>query len=147
MVICRVYRLSKKYNFKYTRYADDLAFSGDYIPHSFIELITSIVIDFGLNVNNSKTKLIIGDKQKIVTGISVQGKELKIPRKTKRLIKQEIHFMRKFSVLSHISKLKIKEPNYILSIEGKLRFWLQIEPDNLFAKEGLEFILNHKLVG
>lgn len=141
----RLYRLSKKFGLNYTRYADDLAFSGNYISHKFSGIVTSIISDFGLTVNQQKTKLIVGDKQKIITGISVQGTQLSIPRKTKRLIKQEIHYIRKFGFLSHISKLKIKNPHYILSLEGKLRFWLQIEPNDSFAKDSLEFILEHKL--
>jgi len=140
----RLYKLSKKFDLNYTRYADDLAFSGNYISHKFSEIVSSIVSDFGLTVNQQKTKLIIGDKQKIITGISVQGTQLSIPRKTKRLLKQEIHYIRKFGFLSHISKLKIKNPHYILSLEGKFRFWLQIEPNDSFAKDSLELILLHK---
>jgi len=141
----RLYKLSKKFGLNYTRYADDLAFSGNYISHKFSGIVTSIVSDFGLTVNQQKTKLIVGDKQKIITGISVQGTHLSIPRKTKRLIKQEIHYIRKFGFLSHISKLKIKNPHYILSLEGKLRFWLQIEPTDTFAKDSLGFILDLKI--
>jgi len=138
----RLYKLSKKYDLKYTRYADDLAFSGSYIPHQYISVVSSVIENYGLLVNTCKTKLIIGDKQKIVTGISVKGQDLALPRKSKRLIKQEIHYIKKFGLLSHISKLRIKNPYYSQSLEGKLRFWLQIEPDDEFAKSSLEFITN-----
>lgn len=139
----RLYKLAKTFNLNYTRYADDLAFSGKYIPHKYIGIVDSIITEFGLIVNSKKTKLIIGDKQKIVTGISVNGKTLALPRKTKRSIKQDIYYIKKFGLISHISKLKIKNPNYILSLEGKLRFWLQIEPSNAFAKTSLDYILSN----
>lgn len=138
----RLYKLSKAYKLTYTRYADDLTFSGDYIPHKLIEIVTQIVKDFGLKVNKNKTSLIIGEKQKIVTGLSVSGELLTLPRKTRRTIKKEIHYIKKYGLVSHISKLKIKNSNYVQSLEGKLRFWLQVEPENKFARDSLNFILN-----
>jgi RNA-directed DNA polymerase len=140
----RLLRLSKKYQLNYTRYADDLAFSGSYIPHKLIAVITEVIADFGLVVNEKKTSLIIGNKQKIITGLSVQGKDLALPRAARRLIKKDIHYIQKYGLLSHISKLKIKNPYYIQSLEGKLRFWLQIEPQNTFALESLGFIIGLK---
>lgn len=136
----RLYKLSKKYKLAYTRYADDLTFSGDYIPHKLIDVISDVITDTGLSVNKQKTSLIIGNKKKIVTGISVQGNNLTLPRSSKRQIKQEIHYIKQYGLISHISKLKIKNPYYIQSLEGKLRFWLQLEPDNEFASESLAFI-------
>ncbi len=141
----RLYKLSKKFNLNYTRYADDLTFSGGYIPHKCIGIITCIVTDFGLKINESKTKLIVGDKQKIVTGISIQGGKLSLPRKSKRNIKQEVNYIRRYGLLSHISKLKIKDPYYILSLEGRLRFWLQVEPSNEYALKSLDFILKSRV--
>ncbi|OCH21580.1 reverse transcriptase family protein [Aliivibrio logei] len=140
----RLYKLSKSYNISYTRYADDMAFSGDYVPHKIIEVITDIIYDFGFKVNEKKTKLIIGDKQKIVTGISVQGEFLTLPRKTRRLIKQEIHYINTFGLVSHIGKMKIRKPNYLLSLEGKLLFWRQIEPNNEYVLNNLEKISSIK---
>lgn len=140
----RLYKYSTKYSFNYTRYADDLTFSGSYIPYKTISVITDIISDVGLSVNEEKTSLIIGDKQKIVTGLSIQGETLALPRSTRRQIKQEIHYIKQYGLTSHISKLKIKNPNYVQSLEGKLRFWLQVDPINKFALESLTFLLELK---
>ncbi len=140
----RLYQLSIKYNLSYTRYADDLTFSGEYIPNRLINVISNIVSDCSLSVNERKTSLIIGDKQKIVTGISVQGENLSLPRASRRQIKKEIHYIKQYGLVSHISKLKIKNPYYLHSLEGKLRFWLQIEPENESVLENLNFILELK---
>jgi RNA-directed DNA polymerase len=140
----RLLRLSTKYQLNYTRYADDLAFSGSYIPHKLIGVVTKIISDVGLVVNEKKTSLIIGNKQKIITGLSVQGEALALPRSARRQITKDIHYIRKYGLVSHISKLKIKNPYYVQSLEGKLRFWLQIEPNNTFALESIKFILELK---
>lgn len=140
----RLYRLSKQYKLNYTRYADDLTFSGGYIPNKLISVITQIVSDYGLSINDQKTSLIIGNKQKIVTGLYVSDDKLKLPRASRRELQKEIYYIKKYGLLSHIGKLKIKQPNYLDSLEGKIRFWVQIEPDNIFAKESLSFLKSLK---
>lgn len=138
----RLEKLSNKYSISYTRYADDLTFSGDYIPNNLIALIEDIVVSFGLKINKHKTRLHLKKGQRIVTGISVAGDSLKIPRELKRHIRKEMHFIRKYGFLSHVSKLKIRNPNYLDSLMGKVTFWLQVEPDNEFALSSLELIKN-----
>lgn len=136
----RLEKLSKIYSISYTRYADDLTFSGDYIPYKFIDLIEEIVESFGLKINGNKTKLHLKKGQRIVTGVSVAGHSLKIPRDLKRHIRKEVHFIRKYGFLSHVSKLKVRNPNYLDSLMGKISFWLQVEPGNEFALSSLEFL-------
>ncbi len=136
----RLNSLSRSYELTYTRYADDLTFSGLYIPCSFIEVVNRIVDEYGLTVNTKKTRLHLKPGQRIVTGISVAGESLKIPRKTKRDIRQEIHYIKRYGYLSHISKEKINHPYYLDSIIGKLGFWLQVEPENKFANSARQYL-------
>lgn len=135
----RLYRLTKTYALTYTRYADDIAISGHYIPNKLINCIRSILRDYGLLLNDRKTSLIIGsNKQKIVTGIAVHGDVLTLPRRYKRELKQEIHFISTYGLISHISKRKIRDPNYLESLKGKVKFWLQVEPENKFALNAIK---------
>lgn len=136
----RLLRLSKKYNLKYSRYADDLTFSGSYIPHDFINIVTEIIDSAHLKVNQAKTRLKIGDGQKIVTGLSVGGAEIRLPRKTKRQLKKEIFYIRKFGLFSHLSKTRAKNPNYLDSLLGRIAFWIQAEPKSKEASESFEHI-------
>lgn len=136
----RLSKLAKSYGVEYTRYADDLTFSGDYIPHFFIGFVTEIVADYGLSVNEGKTRLKIGDGQKIVTGLSVAGEKLKIPREHKRRMKQELHFIRKYGYLSHMAKQKRRDPFALESLLGRFSFWLQAEPDSSDARGGVEYL-------
>lgn len=139
----RLSRFAKKYKLGYTRYADDLAFSGDEIPVIFIDYISNIIKACGFCINEKKTVLQQQDKRKrIITGISISDNEIKIPREYKRKLKQEIHCIRKFGISSHIRRQKIKNPDYLMSIVGKVRFWLSVEPENQFAINALAD-LNH----
>ncbi|WP_338521479.1 reverse transcriptase family protein [Pseudomonas batumici] len=129
----RLSRLAKKNNLNYTRYADDMTFSGGYISKNLPQLITSIVTQYGLTVNDSKTRLMIDKNKKIVTGLSVAGVSLKVTRDLKRAIKQDVFYIEKYGFLSHVSQQKITDPFYLDSIFGKVNFWLQAEPKNAEA--------------
>ena len=133
----RLMKYSKKFDLKYTRYADDLAFSGDSIPVKHIDYITNIINSCGFIVNEKKTILQHEKHKRIITGISIAENEIKVPREYKRKLKLEIHCIRKHGLLGHIRKHKIKNPNYLLSIIGKIHFWLSVEPDNKYAKQAL----------
>lgn len=136
----RLNKLSKKYNLVYSRYADDMNFSGEYIPSHFSEIVSEIILSYGLEANKNKTQLLTKKGKRIITGLSVSGDKLTLPRNKKREIRKEVHYIEKFGYLSHAAKLKIKNPAYIYSLEGKLTFWLQVEPNNAFAKSGLLLI-------
>lgn len=129
----RLISLSKKYNLRYTRYADDLTFSGDSIPTKLIDYIQYIVNDEGFTINSQKTRLYRGGGKRIVTGISVQGEELKLPKDYRRSLRQELHFIMKYGYESHIKKKKIRKINYLDVLIGKVNFWLSVEPTNKFA--------------
>ena len=131
----RLLRLSLKHGLSYTRYADDLTFSGAYISTRFVNFVESIVADYSLVVNASKTRLLIEKNKKIVTGLSVSGSELRITRELRRSIKKDVFYIGKYGFLSHVSQVKIKDPFYMESVIGKVNFWLQAEPTNAEAME------------
>ncbi|UXV22130.1 reverse transcriptase family protein [Pseudomonas fluorescens] len=136
----RLSLLAKAYGLKFTRYADDLTFSGDYIPHKLIGIITEVVADYGLEVNDKKTRLQTNSNQKIVTGLSVAGSVLAVPRKFKRELKAHLHYIRRYGFDSHVAKMKIRNPYYVDSIVGKLNFWLQAEPSSVDALAGMDMM-------
>lgn len=131
----RLHNMAEKLNLNYTRYADDLSFSGDKITWKAVDYISRIAEDCGFEINTSKTLLISKQNKKIVTGLSVSGDQVKIPKKYKRKLRQELHFIMSYGYLSHISNRKIRNPYYLDSVYGKYTFWKSIEPDNLFIQK------------
>ena len=130
----RLLSLSKKFQLKYSRYADDLAFSGHVIPVKYIDYVTNIIEDCGFAVNNKKTFLQHSKGKRILTGISIAEEKMKLPKDYKRKLKQEIFYINTYGILSHMRNQKIKNPAYLQSIIGKLRFWLSVEPNNRYAR-------------
>ncbi|MFC1510217.1 reverse transcriptase family protein [Candidatus Omnitrophota bacterium] len=138
----RIFAFSKKFNLKYSRYADDLAISGDKLPVKFIDYLTNIIHAEGFKVNTSKTQLYNKKGKRILTGVSISTDKLKIPKEYKRKLFQEIYYINKFGFHSHVIKKKIRNPYYINSIIGKLNYVLNVEPDNdkarAFRKQFIE---------
>lgn len=137
----RLIGLSKQYKLRYTRYADDLTFSGDSIPAKLIDYISNIVKEEGFTVNSDKTRLYKNGGKRIVTGISVIGSKLQLPKDYKRNLRQELYFIMKYGYESHVKKLKIRKSNYLDVILGKVNFWLSIEPSNQFALDARSQLL------
>ncbi len=63
--------LAAHLNLVYSRYADDLAFSGKSIPRNLPSTINKILSSKGYSLNKQKTKLKIKGARKIVTGVSI----------------------------------------------------------------------------
>lgn len=138
----RLLAFAKKFELKYTRYADDIAISGDKIPVKFLDYISNIIVDEGFQINTNKTQLHNKKGKRILTGVSINSDIIKAPKDYKRRVFQEIYYVIKFGLLSHMSKKKIRNPNYLLSLIGKLNYIINIEPHNKKAHE-----LRKKLIG
>lgn len=134
----RLNGLAKKFNLIYTRYADDFTFSGEVISLGIINYIESIVSDEGFEINKSKSKLIGEKGQKIVTGISISSGELTIPKKTKREVRKNIHYILKNGLFEHFRNINSNDPIYVERLLGFLFFWLSVEPENAFIINSIE---------
>lgn len=91
--------LSKKYNCNYTRYADDITFSGEAVPA--LEEIVNIIKNNGFRVNYKKYRLQKKGGPQYVTGFTVCDEKPRIPRRTKKNLRLETYYMKKYGFFSH----------------------------------------------
>jgi len=133
----RLMAVSKTYFLQYSRYADDLVFSGDYIPHKFIKIVEEILQDEGFLPNKDKTKLIVGQGKKIITGISISNGKLTIPRNMKRTLRKEAHFILLNGLELHSAKINDRDPIYLERLIGKFNFWKCVEPESEYVLKTL----------
>jgi hypothetical protein len=136
----RLYELSKRHGINYSRYADDITFSGNYVSMNFRHFVKEIIESSGFELNNSKTRLSIKADGKMITGVVVSDGVIRIPKEYRREIKKEIFFIKKYGYLSHISKKRIKDHNYIYKLIGRISYWRYIEPESEYAKESFSLI-------
>lgn len=65
-------RLARSWGATYSRYADDLAFSGDLrFSGEHIQAVTSILLEAGFEVNTRKTRIVGAGARQIVAGVVV----------------------------------------------------------------------------
>lgn len=140
----RCFGLARSRGIRYTRYADDLTFSGDFNPGPFIEIVYSILKDFSFEPNLEKTRVLTRSNRQLVTGIVVNEK-MQIPRPDRRKLRQEAYYIKKFGIDSHIVKTGIKQHNYVGHLIGKAGFTRFINPHDRDAIAMLEALLRHKL--
>lgn len=105
-------------------------------------MVETIIIDFGLSLNDSKTQLRKNKTQNIITGIVVRNNEINIPKSYKRKIRQEIYYINRYGLMSHLSKIKNKNPTYLLSLLGKINHVLSVEKNNIEFKNYQNLIDN-----
>lgn len=133
----RMSGLASKFGLIYTRYADDLAFSGESLYPKFIEYVSDIVRAEGFELNAKKTKLMSPKHQQIITGISVSTGSIKLPKATKRKLRQEVYYVLKYGVREHLKVQGFFDPIYLERLIGKMYFWQSLEPDNKFVIDNL----------
>ena len=91
--------------------------------------------DYCLSVNNEKTQILRKFNRQAVTGIVVNQK-LSVGVKKKKKIRQEMYYIKKYGLDSHIAYSKIEKQNYIYHLIGSVNWVLTLEKNN---KEFLEY--------
>ena len=115
----------------YTRYCDDMTFSGNFDPAEVIRFARLELKKLGFLLNVQKTRIQRPGQQQSVTGIVVNEK-LSIPSDYRRKLRQELYYCRKFGIQEHLQKigLEIPEDTYRMQLLGKVNYVLQVHPDD-----------------
>ena len=114
----------------YTRYCDDMTFSGDFDEEEVIAFVKGELCKLGLFLKNRKMAVIPASKRQTVTGVVVNEK-LNITKEYKKKIRQEMHYIQKFGLDGHVSRCKIADKQqYVLSLRGRIAFVLQTTPND-----------------
>lgn len=127
----------------YTRYCDDMTFSGDFEPKTVIEFVKNELFKMGFFLNEKKTTVVKKGQKKIVTGIVVNEKAnaSAVYRKT---LRQTLYYCMKYGVESQMEHKNIKESKqlYLQKLLGKVNFVLSVTPKNDEFKTYKEFLMN-----
>lgn len=93
----RLAGLAKKFGMAYTRYADDLTFSGDLDSAAtgrLVRHVTAIVREEGFIINSAKTRVMRAGARQCVTGVTV-NKVLGLSRRERRKLRAAVHHLTK----------------------------------------------------
>ena len=121
----------------YTRYSDDMTFSGVFNPTDVIKKVKKLLYSFGLELNNKKIHVIRKNNAQKVTGIVVNEK-IQVSKTYRKEIRKEIYYIEKFGLPSHLKKINtnITDKKYLNRLYGKIQYVIQIDNQN---KEFLKY--------
>ncbi|MBO6899131.1 MAG: RNA-directed DNA polymerase [Shimia sp.] len=119
----KIFADCKRQGIRYTRYADDLTFSGDAIDlREHIRLVDKEFSKVGLTLNSKKTRVLFPHMRQEVTGLVVND-SVSIPQAFRRQLRQECYFIKKFGIHGHAREVNARNPRILLEeVIGKLSY-------------------------
>lgn len=136
----------------YTRYCDDMTFSGDFDPAPVIAKVRGFLFSMGFELNREKTRVRERSARQSVTGIVVNERP-RVPRRYRDRLRQELYYCETYGVASHLQHMNDArwlpaEPpqleSYLRSLSGRVEYVLQVDPQNrsfLRARERVRELL------
>lgn len=130
----------KRRSISYTRYSDDMTFSGDFNPGEMINYVSVKLKEMGFMLNRGKIAVISRKGSQRVTGLVV-NERVQVPKNIRRKIRQEIYYIQKYGLDEHLKSVNLVNKNkYLTSLLGRINFVLQIN------KEDKEFNKYYKTI-
>jgi RNA-directed DNA polymerase len=119
---CRLTGLARSVDANYTRYADDLVFSGDSdferSLHRFRVFVCAIVLDEGFAIRHRKTRVMRSGAQQSIAGLVV-NRRINVPRDEYDRLKATLHNCRRFGPES---QNRGDHPRFREHLQGKIAY-------------------------
>ena len=133
----RLKNFAKSRKLSYTRYADDLTFSGMFQKEQVIGVVSGILRDNGFTVQCRKTHVMQKNERQKVTGVIVNEK-VRAPKELRKKLRQAAYYIGKYGVENYLSH-EGKDPQYLDVLKGQCAFVLQT-CDELPIRELIELL-------
>ncbi|APF40366.1 hypothetical protein BHE16_04285 [Neomicrococcus aestuarii] len=106
----------------YSRYADDLTFSGDAVDDQLLAVVAERLSEHGFKINLKKVRFMRKGHRQVVTGVSVAcGDKLRLPRNFKKRIRQDLYFSEKNGIsLQALHRGFSNDEDFRESLKGKI---------------------------
>lgn len=128
----KIYTYCKRKLIRYTRYADDLTFSGNLNKHHVISRVENELNKLNLKLNMNKIRVLHKHQRQVVTGIVVNEK-IQVAKVYRKEIRKNVYYIKKFGIIEHLernnSDALIDDSmilSYLKSLLGKIEFVLFI---------------------
>ena len=132
-------------NIAYTRYCDDMTFSGDFDSKPVISLVRKELQKMGLYLNEKKTTIVRKGQKQSVTSLIVNEK-ISVSSDYKKRIRQEMFYCMKYGITDHLTKIKCTytKDAYVAKLLGRINYVISIEPDNLQMRKYRKWLMTQK---
>lgn len=118
-------------NIRYTRYCDDMTFSGSFEKTDVLRFVSEQLRARGFRLHEKKTHYLTAGTRKTVTGVVVNQKP-NTQKDYRREIRQAVYYCEKFGTEAHLQHAGIQDTpvHYLSRLLGKVNYVLQITPTN-----------------
>lgn len=130
-------QLARTYRLSYSRYADDMVFSGSFAMDDIYPEVRQIIESNGFMLNDKKTQYLEEKQRKIITGVSISSGKLTIPKARKRALRQQVHYLLTRGVEAHKAYIHSDDALYVQRTIGHLCFWHLVEPENQYVIDSI----------
>ena len=132
----------------YTRYCDDMAFSGNFDAGEVKRKAYGFLRAMGLEPNRKKERVLPKGARQTVTGLVVNEKAQ--PTKDyRRKLRQELYYCQRFGTEGHLKRIGSQASlpdggagtrRYLQSLLGKVNYVLETRPDDLWLWQAREWL-------
>ena len=125
----------EKRGIAYTRYSDDMTFSGAFSPRSLIFFVEKCLSGTGFSLNRQKTRIAGAGQRQQAAGLTVNEKP-QAPKAYRRKLRQEFYYIQKHGLAEHLRRKgepdvsPVQEAAYLSRLLGRVSFVLQMQPGN-----------------
>ncbi|MGV9012963.1 MAG: reverse transcriptase family protein [Flavobacteriales bacterium] len=142
----RLRNLAAKRNCKYTRYADDLTFSGAHSSLPSLDLVSKIIEEEGFYLNPAKTRISGRRSRQEVTGLTVND-GVRVDTAFKKRVRTELYHCVTHGGENHqvrmamVNPTAVRKSNFKDHLLGKICFINAVEPEL-----GKKFLLQYNQI-
>jgi hypothetical protein len=124
-------RLARSYSCAYTRYADDMTFSGDQVPSD--DSVKEILESHGFKLRDQQCYRQLKGRSQFVTGLTVaDSNRPRLPKRLKRRLRLVMFYIEKHGLAEHWNRVGVIDADNQLREEawlsGMLKYAGSIEP-------------------
>lgn len=126
-------KIARDAHLVYSRYADDMTFSGgkpQSKAHDLVRLISKVISESGFAINVQKTNIARKGSRRIVTGLSIEGPNLRLPRVYKSTLRKDLYYIEQFGLDGHCAQIGHRNHlSYMLRLDGRIGYAEIVEPN------------------
>lgn len=114
---------------RYTRYADDLAFSGNIEVPRLISFVRRVLNEHGFSLRDEKSRVMRSHQRQIVTGVVVNAAP-QASRRIRRDLRQQAYYISQHGLADHMAHKEISFANYRSHLLGKAHHARFLNPND-----------------
>ena len=124
-------QIADKHQLQYSRYSDDLYFSGsaDTAVKTVLREVSGVLLSFGFKLNVDKTQVRRRQHRQTILGLTVND-HLQVNRTYRRKLMQELYYLERFGKNCKGAIEVGDYLKYMQQLQGKLAYVLHIDPHN-----------------